>query len=490
MTTDDASFGEVLGALAAADPEAAAITGGDVTVSRGEFHRSTNQLARAYQQLGVRPGSFVTIGLPNGIDFLESAFAVWKLGAIPQPVSHRLPPKELAAIVELIQPALVVGFGDDAGDGIAHVPPGFRPDAELPDDDLAPAVAPYWKAPTSGGSTGRPKVIVAVQPATYGSISGFAPVFGLSADGVTLTTGPLSHNGPFMSTVVSVLIGAHVVVMPRFDAATALELIEKHRVTWMYAVPTMMLRIWRLGEAERERHDLTSLQRVLHLAAPCPEWLKRAWIDWLGAEKIHELYAGTEAQAITIISGDEWLAHPGSVGRPVIGEIRVLDGNGNEVPPGTVGTLWMRRGEGEASPYKYLGAEPRAIDGGWECLGDIGRVDAEGYVYLTDREMDMILVGGANVYPAEIEAALEEHPAIRTSCVVGLPDEDMGQAVHAVVEAVEEVSDDALRSFLAERLAPYKLPRAIHHSTEPLRDEAGKVRRSAIRDSLVVVTSD
>jgi bile acid-coenzyme A ligase len=483
-TPDEASFGEVLGQLAAADPDAPAITCGDVTISRSEFHRSTNRLARAYEDLGVRPGSFVTIGLPNGIEFLESAFAVWKLGATPQPVSHRLPPKELAAIIELVQPSLVVGFPDDTGAGFAHVAPGFVPAASLSDDDVPPAVAPYWKAPTSGGSTGRPKVIVAAQPATFGSVNGFGPVFGLTSDGVILTTGPMSHNGPFMSTAVSLLLGAHVVVMPRFDAATALELVERHGVTWMYAVPTMMLRIWRLGE-ERARHDLSSLRRVLHLAAPCPEWLKRAWIDWLGADTVWELYAGTEVQAITIISGSEWLAHPGSVGRPVIGEIRVLDAELHELPAGTVGSLWMRRGEGVASPYRYIGAEPRAIDGGWECLGDIGRVDEDGYVYLSDRDTDMILAGGANVYPAEVEAALEEHPAVRTSCVVGLPDEDMGQVVHAVIEVVDDVSDDELRIFCAERLAPYKLPRTFHRTSEPLRDEAGKVRRSAVRESLL-----
>jgi bile acid-coenzyme A ligase len=482
---DDATFGEVLAALAAADPDAAAVTCGDTTVSRHDLHRSSNRLARAYEQLGVRPGSFVTIGLPNGIEFLESAFAVWKLGAIPQPVSHRLPAKELAAIADLVQPSLVVGFGDDTAAGLTHLAPGYRPDPSLSDEDLPPAAAPYWKAPTSGGSTGRPKVIVAAQPAVYGSVSAFGPVFGITADGTVLTTGPLSHNGPFMSTVISVLLGAHVVVMPRFDAATALDLIERHRVTWMYAVPTMMLRIWRLGDDERGRRDLGSLRRVMHLAAPCPEWLKRAWIDWLGAERVWELYAGTEAQAITIISGQEWLEHPGSVGRPVVGEIRVLDVEGNDVPPGTVGSIWMRRGDGGPSPYRYLGAEPRAIGDGWECLGDVGRVDEEGYVYLTDRDTDMILVGGANVYPAEVEAALEEHPAIRTSCVVGLPDEDLGQLVHAVIEAVDEVGDEELRAFLAERLAPYKLPRVIHRSDEPLRDDAGKVRRSAVRAGLI-----
>lgn len=481
---DDASFGEVLASLADADPDAPAITCSGVTVTRREFHRRTNRLATAYAGYGVTRGSFVTIGLPNGIEFVESAFAVWKLGAVPQPVSHRLPPRELEAIVDLVQPSMVVGFSGTGSD-VAHVAAGYVPYPDLSDGDLPRAVAPSWKAPTSGGSTGRPKVIVAAQEAVFGSLSGFGPVMGLPENGTMLTTGPLSHNGPFMTTAAGLLFGSHVVVMQRFDAAEALELIERHRVEWMYAVPTMMLRIWRLDEQERTRRDLSSLKYVLHLAAPCPQWLKRVWIEWFGAETIHELYAGTEVQALTVISGTEWLEHPGSVGRPVIGEIRVLDAAGRDVPVGTVGSLWMRRGEGVEAPYRYVGAEPRSIGDGWECLGDVGHVDADGYVYLTDRDTDMILVGGANVYPAEVEAALEEHPAVRTSCVVGLPDEDMGQVIHAVVEVSARVGDDELLAFCAERLAPYKLPRKVHTSAEALRDDAGKVRRSAVRQSLV-----
>jgi bile acid-coenzyme A ligase len=217
------------------------------------------------------------------------------------------------------------------------------------------------------------------------------------------------------------------------------------------------------------------------MAAPCPVWLKQEWIDWLGPEKILELYGGTELQAMTVITGTEWLDHRGSVGRPVLGEIEIRDVEGRAVPAGQEGEIWMRRGPGAPSPYRYIGATARSAGDGWESLGDIGRVDADGYVYVTDRFADMILVGGSNVYPAEIEAALDEHPAVQSSCVIGWPDEDLGSIPYAIVELSEPVSDEDLLAHLRQRLAPHKLPRVIERATTPLRDDAGKVRRSALR---------
>jgi bile acid-coenzyme A ligase len=269
--------------------------------------------------------------------------------------------------------------------------------------------------------------------------------------------------------IAGLLLGNHVVVMPRFDAAQSLALVERHGVDWFYLVPTMMLRIWRLPEAERLGYDLSSIRVAFHMAAPCPPWLKREWINWLGPERIYELYGGTELQAITIITGTEWLEHEGSVGKAVLGEIEERDGE-----------LWMRRGDGSV-PYRYVGATPKSAADGWESLGDIGHLDDDGYVYITDRDTDMILVGGANVYPAVIEAALDEHPAVRSSCVIGLPDEDMGNVPHALVELAEDVSDDELNDHLAQRLVSYQRPRSIERVQQPLRDDAGKVRRSALR---------
>jgi bile acid-coenzyme A ligase len=204
-------------------------------------------------------------------------------------------------------------------------------------------------------------------------------------DGCIIVTGPISHNAPFVSAAVGALLGNHVVVMPRFDPADTLYLIERWQATSIVLVPTMMLRIWRLPEALRTAADLSSLGAMLHTGAPCPTWLKRAWIDWLGPDRVLELYGGTELQAGTLINGAEWLAHPGSVGRVVFGEIEIRDLDNQMLPPGEAGEIWMRRGP-----------KPRSTAEGWESLGDIGYLDSEGYLYITDRLDDMMVVGGAN----------------------------------------------------------------------------------------------
>ena len=243
----------------------------------------------------------------------------------------------------------------------------------------------------------------------------------------------------------------------------------------------MMKRIWRLPDEVRLGHDVSSLSVVWHLAEPCPMWLKEAWIDWLGAEKIFELYAGTEAQAVTIITGPEWLEHRGSVGRPSTGEFMIADLDGNPLPTGEQGEVWLRSTSDQPT-YRYVGAEARTLDGGWESLGDMGWFDEDGYLYLGDRMQDMILSGGANIYPAEVESVLQEHPAVRSVCVIGLPDEDRGNNVHAIVEADPDALDATeLLTFAGERLAKYKLPRTVEVVDTPLRDDAGKVRRSALR---------
>jgi bile acid-coenzyme A ligase len=479
--SDETPLGVRMGQLARADPDRPALTCGADTRTRAEVEACTNRLARAYARLGVTRDSFVTIGLPNGIEFFEAMVATWKLGATPQPISSRLPAIERSAIIELAQPSLVVGVDPSEAPSRAAVPAGFTPDLSLSTDPLPPVIAASFKAPTSGGSTGRPKLIVATQPATWESVAGFAQLLRVGPEGAHLVTGPLYHNGPFATSALALLNGSHVVVMPRFEPARALELIETHRIDWMYAVPTMMHRIWRLPEAERTRHDLSSLRVVFHMAAPCPMWLKEAWIDWLGPDRILELYGGTEAQSFTVITGSEWLEHRGSVGRPLMGEMRILDADGRELPPGEVGEIWMRRGEDAPPSYRYVGATAKTRPGNWESLGDLGCKDAEGYIYLSDRETDMILVGGANVYPAEVEAALDEHPHVTSSCVIGLPDEEYGNVVHAIVQAAQPLAAAELDAFLAARLARYKRPRAYEFVATPLRGDDGKVRRTALR---------
>jgi bile acid-coenzyme A ligase len=473
-------FAVTLARQADDDPDRPAITSSGRTVTRRELDLSTNRLARAYAALGVEPNTFVTIGLPNGVEWFEAAIAVWKLGATPQPVSARLPRAELDAIIELADPSLVVGL-DAVGRPVA--PAGFEPDSQLSQAPLPLRAADAWKAPTSGGSTGRPKLIVAGGAAVTESVALTAGGFGMTVDGVHLATGPLYHNGPLSFSVAALFTGNHVVVMPRFEAEAALALVEEHRVDWMYAVPTMMQRIWKLPEGVRDSYDLSSLRVVFHLAAPCPPWLKQAWIDWLGAERIWELYGGTEAQMVTVIRGDEWLEHRGSVGRPVFGEVRILDSDGNDVAAGIAGEVFMRAPEG-VSTYRYVGADARVVDG-WESLGDLGHVDADGYIYLGDRSADMILVGGSNVYPAEVEGALDAHPAVASCCVLGLPDDDLGSRIHAIVQLTDPASDDELRAHLADLLVRYKIPRTFERVDEPLRDDAGKVRRSALREERI-----
>jgi bile acid-coenzyme A ligase len=474
------SFSQRLADHATAAPAAAAVTCGERSVTRKELQIAADGLARQLLADGVKFGDLVTIAIPNSIEWFVAVVAAWKIGAIPQPVSARLPPRELAAIVELADPPVVRGaaadvFPDRICRQVGYVAPAVAPDAEpLPD-----VISPAWKAPTSGGSTGLPKLIVAGQP---GSIDDEAPpLFLIEPDGCMLMPGPLYHNGPIVWACTALLAGNHVVLLPRFDAESTLSGIEEHRADVAYLVPTMMKRIWRLPIDVRERYDLSSLRVVWHLAEPCPAWLKEAWIEWLGPDRIYELYAGTEAQAATVITGTEWLEHRGSVGRAFTGSVSITDKEGNEVPPGVEGEVWLKSGL-DSPTYRYIGAEARTREGGWESLGDNGWLDEDGYLYLGDRMTDMILTGGSNVYPAEVESAIAEHPAVHSCAVIGLPDEDLGNIVHAIVEAdPEKLQVDELLTFVGERLVRYKVPRTVeivHHS---LRDDAGKVRRSALR---------
>ena len=474
-------IGQAYTMLAAADPGRMAAIHEQASVSRRELEELANRLAREYERLGVSQDSMVTIGLPNGIEFIAACLACWKLGATPQPVPHRIPTPELEQIVELADPALVLGVESMGRPWLAA---GHSPDPSLPADPLEPPrTSACFKAPTSGGSTGRPKLILSGSPSLVDAPQLAAAVYQILPGRTHLVTGPLYHNGPFSAAFGALLTGGSLVIMTRFDAQTCLSLVEGHRVDHVYLVPTMMQRIWRLPPAVRAGFEISSWRIAYHLAAPCPPWLKEAFIEWLGPERVWELYGGTEQQLTTVISGVDWLAHRGSVGKPFrdLGEIRILDSEGLELPPGEVGEVYLRRAEGLPPTYRYLGAEPKRAEGGWESLGDLGYLDSGGYLYLTDRLQDMVLVGGANVYPAEVEAALDAHPAVRSSCVIGMPDPDLGESVHAIVQLSEEVSDADLKAWVAARLAPYKVPRTVERHDGYLRDDAGKVRRSALR---------
>lgn len=482
------SFTQQLLRLADAAPHRAAITCGHDSVSRRELVQRVDDLAVELHDRGVSAGEMVTIALPNSVEWFVAFAAAWRLGAIPQPISARLPAREIEAILGLADPRAVVGVPEGSVPGRVCVPEGHVAPraAGARVAALGHPVSPAWKAPTSGGSTGRPKLIVSGDPALLDTDD--PPQLLLGTDGCLVMPGPLYHNGPVVWSLRALLHGNHVVVLPRFEAESTLAAIEAHRATVVYLVPTMMKRIWRLPQEVRKRYDLDSLRVVWHLAEPCPEWLKQEWIDWLGHERIFELYAGTEAQTATIITGAEWLAHRGSVGRPVPGTVSITDAGGREMAPhqmgpGEMGEVWLRSVR-DTPTYRYVGAEARRRDGGWESLGDMGYLDTDGYLYLGDRSADMILSGGANIYPAEIEFALQEHPGVHSCAVIGLPDEDKGNTIHAIVEAdVASVDVDELRSFLGERLVSYKVPRTFEFVEEALRDDAGKLRRSALRQA-------
>lgn len=466
-------------------PSASAVTCAGARATFRALDERSNRLGRAYASLGVEQGSRVSICLPNGIEFLEAALAAWKLGATPQPLSPDLPDPELRRLLAVAEPALLVGRARFPG-GPVSIAAGFQPDSSLGVERLPMIVSPEIKAMASGGSTGQAKLIVANRPAV---IDLDRPPRNMRADQVQLIAGPLYHNASFVS-LFGLMLGQHVVVLPRFDPSDALTAIEEHRVSVTTLVPTMMLRMWRLIEREPARFDLSSLEAIWHMGGPCAPWLKEAWISLVGPERMFEVYGGTEEIGTTRITGTEWLAHRGSVGRLPVGEMRVCDEQGRDVLAGVVGEIYMRRSGLDAPPYRYLGdGAARTLPDGWQSLGDLGWVDGDGYLYLADRRSDVIVSGGANVYAAEVESAITEHPDVLSCAVVGLPDDDLGHRVHAVVEAPPSLDPTELITLVGERLARYKVPRSIRVVDHPLRDDAGKVRRSAIRDHEIALSS-
>ena len=492
-------IGTQIAALAELAPDEPAVTCDGRTITRAELDRSTNRLARAYAERGVGVGDYVTMVLPNSIEWIQSAVACWKLGAVPQPLSARLPAAELQGLLELRPPALLVGRGGDRQLGeagrsgspsglpdhpeIPSVPAGFTPDPALSDGPLPEAVSPVWKAMGSGGSTGRPKLIESGGNSRIPAAIGYP--LGAQEGDTTLMPVPLSHNTGFTTATIALLMRHHLVLMSRFEPHQFLRLIADHKVTFLTTVPTIMQRTLPVYHADPGSYDLSSIRRFWHLGAPCPPAIKQAWIDLLGPETVWELYGGTELQALTFISGDQWLTHRGSVGVVVAGEMKALDDDGNPCPPGVIGEIYMRPGAGSAPTYRYVGATAKSRDG-WDSLGDLGYFDTDGFLYLSDRRVDMFTVGGRNVYPAEIENALSAHPDVMSCLVVGVPDADLGQVPYALVHTADGSALDptGVQQFLREHISSYKVPPTpdfIEFVDTPLRDDAGKARRSAVR---------
>jgi bile acid-coenzyme A ligase len=457
-------------------PDQPALTIDDEALTFRELELRSQRLAHTLLGMGIAVGDVVCIALPNSIEFVETALAVLKVGATALPVSNRLPQAERQAIIELADPRLVVGVEPADHPGRCCVPLVSEPSLSDMAQPLGVRVSPAWRATTSGGSTGRPKLIRGTVPATIDDAA--APEYMLPKRKVVLIPGPLYHTAPYTDTILGLVHGNHVVLEGRFDPAITLELIAKFRPTYLLVVPTMMHRIIRLPDEVRDV-DMSSLQVVFHMAAPCPAWLKEAWIEWLGPDHIYELYGASDSPGYTIISGTEWLEHRGSVGRPKPGLVMITDDDGQALAPGVVGEIWMRPAPGQLMRAAIVGSDARHRDG-WTSVGDLGWMDDDGYLYISDRRTDMVLSGGENIYTAEVEAALGSHPGVRSSVVIGLPDADLGRRVHAIVEVDRDLTEDDLRAHMENHLARYKTPRSYELVDYPLRDDAGKVRKSAL----------
>jgi bile acid-coenzyme A ligase len=411
---------------------------------------------------GVLADDLVAFSRPNGPEFLAIAFGIYKAGATPAPISGRLPDFERDAILSVMQPRLFIS-------------PDDKPDHEK---GSVPTihVASSWKACTSGGSTGTPKVIVDGRSACFAEGTDF---IGIPYARPALVPGPLCHNAPFSAAVFALWKGCTVITMDRFEALTALQIIARERAVWAMMVPTMMHRIMALPAVTRDSLDLSCWQMVVHTAAPMARWLKQAWIDWHGPDHIWEVYGATEGLVRCWIGGREWLERPGSVGKPIVGaQLRILNDEGMEVPVGEEGEVYAMPPGGPGSSYRYLGANRRATSDGWESVGDIGRVDADGYLFLSDRRSDLIISGGVNIWPAEVEAAVLRHPSVGSCAVYGIADADLGETVHAVVETSDEgLTTEALSAYLIPWLSRQKHPRSITIQSSPVRDDAGKFRK-------------
>jgi bile acid-coenzyme A ligase len=463
-------------------PDRWAIRHGEDVLSWSQLDDRATRRAHALASAGIGQDDRVVLALPNGNALFELSFALWKLGATPTVVSARMPAGELSEIIALAEPKTVIAAASLTGAIAGSLPPDYGMDHHE-HGAIGTRTARNWKILTSGGSTGRPKLIVANQPSRMNTD---LTLLRQPGDSVIINPGPCHHNMPYATSVLGMVRGCSIVGMERFDPLEFLRLVERHRPEWVTMVPTMMSRIWALPSEQRSAFDMSSLQTLVHTAAPIAAWLKRAWIDWLGPDRIIEVYGGTEGVGITAITGGEWLERPGSVGRPVGCSVQVLGADGTVLGPNQTGEIYFTPMGGSADDtFAYVGAQMRKGPAGSVSLGDNGWLDEDGFLHVIGRRTDLILRGGENVYPAEIEDALSECEGVLACVVIGLPDDDLGESVHALVEPLDPArppSLDRLRAHMATRLEKYKCPASYEFVSEPLRDAAGKVRRSKLRD--------
>ncbi|UGQ12708.1 AMP-binding protein [Yinghuangia sp. ASG 101] len=452
-----------------------ALDGGESAFTWRELDRRSDQLAGALAGRGLGLGDRLGLALRNSPQFVLGVFAAWKLGAVPVPIRWDLPDWELARLREVVDASVHLG-----GDDLAWI--DATADADVP--DLPDVLSPSAHGICSSGSTGTPKVIVSMLPALHNPLfsrpmmENWRPV---PRPQTILVLAPMYHaNG--LTTLFGLLSGDNMVVMEKFDAARVVDVVERHRVTTFTATPTMLQRIADLPGVDGR--DLSSLDWIIQGAAPMPPSLVHRWADLIGAERIVMAYGMTEGLGLTAIRGDEWMKHPGSVGRPMrTTEIRILDPDGTEMPVGEAGDVYMR--SASYGGYKYLGDAPRLkqTEDGFQTAGDVGRLDEEGYLYLLDRRVDMIITGGANVFPAEVEAALIDHPDIADVVVIGLKDPEWGRRVHAVIEPTDHAAPPTSQDVIAyakARLAAYKVPKTVEFVDAIPRSAATKVSRGAL----------
>lgn len=453
--------------------------------------RFVDQVAHALAKQGAAQGTVVGIGLRNGLLHLATVLASWRLGATIMAFDPTLPAAQLSTILARAGAGFaVVEDGTDIDDGQALRRTALeKAAAAAPATPVEDKVSRPGKILLSGGSTGVSKLMTDDVPWTRSpgrSWGNVAPALGFGPDQVQLVCGAMSHNAPLTWAHIGLFEGHRLVVMETFDARRTLRAIDRYQVEFVMVVPTMMVRM--LDVLGTEPCSFASLRSFYHTGAPCPVWLKRSWIERLGAERVFEMYGSGENVGQTIISGPDWLSHPGSVGRAFETDVRVLDAQGRQLPPGEIGELYMRRWS-NAGAVHYLDPAivPRTDPEGFTCVGDMAWLDEEGFVYLAGRRDDVINTGGVKLHPERIEAAILSHPDVRDVVVVGVDDREWGQRVHAVIEAAgigTPIDLAELRRHCAGRLTGAEMPKSLSFVADLPRDGFGKVRRRAVRDGL------
>jgi fatty-acyl-CoA synthase len=509
MPADPAPFHPRRHALERPQDVAFRISGSGEAVTFAQLEERANQAAHVFRRLGLRRGDHIVILMENRREFLEICFAADRTGLYYTTASTHLADDEIRHIIKDCNAALVL-VSDTLVERIAHFAGNPRSGCpimlvgrtreNLPSFSALATEAPAQPIPDesqgldmlySSGTTGQPKGVkwcLPDQPVGSSSmlIELLSGLFGYGSGTRYLCPAPLYHAAPLRHTMVTIRTGGSAVIMPKFDAESALALIEAEGITHSQWVPTMFVRLLKLPEATRRRYCLKSMTMAVHAAAPCPVDVKHRMIEWWGPI-IHEYYAGTENNGFTALTTEEWLTHVGSVGRAKLGVIHICDENGDELPVGAEGEVFFENGhqfEYHNDPEKTRSSRNAR---GWTSLGDIGRLDDEGYLYLTDRKSFVIISGGVNIYPQEIENRLLQHEAVLDAAVIGVPNEDFGEEVKAVVQLIDGREPDAdlsneLIAFCRKRLSPIKCPRTVDFSQEFPRSPTGKLLKRKIRD--------